>query len=175
MSLESNLNCMLWRHHSNNLVECALAFFEINAVFWTFQEPSDNTNIWTYEVIWVWHFAQWTHRSVRRGDKNHSASGCENFPPLRTAFVRLNITSMCFGYKLYLSWRLAQNGIEKTNTSQPQIAKFMGPTWGPPGSCRSQMGPMLVLWTLLSGAIFHKSGRRSHASHRPVASWLNHW
>ena len=23
-----------------------------------------------------------------------------------------------------------------------QIAKFMGPTWGPPGSCRPQMGPM---------------------------------
>ena len=24
-----------------------------------------------------------------------------------------------------------------------QIAKLMGPTWGPPGSCRHQMGPML--------------------------------
>ena len=23
-------------------------------------------------------------------------------------------------------------------------AKFMEPTWGPPGSCRSQMGPMLA-------------------------------
>ena len=33
-----------------------------------------------------------------------------------------------------------------------QIAKFMGPTWGPPGSCRPQMGPMLVPWTVLSGA-----------------------
>ena len=28
---------------------------------------------------------------------------------------------------------------------------FMGPTWGPPGSCRPQMGPMLAPWTLLSG------------------------
>ena len=25
-----------------------------------------------------------------------------------------------------------------------QIAKFMGPTWGPPGSCRPQMGPMNI-------------------------------
>ena len=33
----------------------------------------------------------------------------------------------------------------------PQVARFMGPTWGPPGSCRSQMGPMLAPWTLLSG------------------------
>ena len=32
-----------------------------------------------------------------------------------------------------------------------QVAKFMGPTWGPPGSCRPQMGPMLARWTLLSG------------------------
>ena len=31
-----------------------------------------------------------------------------------------------------------------------QIAKFMGPTWGPPGSCRPQMGPMLAPLTLLS-------------------------
>ena len=32
-----------------------------------------------------------------------------------------------------------------------QIAKFMGPTWGPPGSCRPQMGPMSDPRTLLSG------------------------
>ena len=32
-----------------------------------------------------------------------------------------------------------------------QITKFMGPTWGPPGSCRPQMVPMLVPRTLLSG------------------------
>ena len=37
-----------------------------------------------------------------------------------------------------------------------QIAKFMGPTWGPPGSCPPQMDPMLVPWTLLSG--LHKHG-----------------
>ena len=34
-----------------------------------------------------------------------------------------------------------------------QIAKFMGPTWGPPGSCRPQVGPMLAPWTLLSGMV----------------------
>ena len=32
-----------------------------------------------------------------------------------------------------------------------QMAKFMGPTWGPPGSCRPQMGPMFAPWTWLSG------------------------
>ena len=38
--------------------------------------------------------------------------------------------------------------------SLSQIAKFMGPTWGPPGSCRAQMGPMLAPRTLLSGTPF---------------------
>ena len=36
-----------------------------------------------------------------------------------------------------------------------QIAKFMGRTWGPPGSCRPQMGPILAPWTLLSGWTGH--------------------
>ena len=31
-----------------------------------------------------------------------------------------------------------------------QITRFMGPTWGPPGSCRPQVGSMLAPWTLLS-------------------------
>ena len=29
----------------------------------------------------------------------------------------------------------------------------MGPTWGPPGSCRPQVGPTLAPWTWLSGVI----------------------
>ena len=32
--------------------------------------------------------------------------------------------------------------------NQSQIAKFMGPTWGPSGSCRPQMGPILAPWKL---------------------------
>ena len=35
-----------------------------------------------------------------------------------------------------------------------QIAKFMGPTWGPPGSCRPQMGPILAPWILLTRKSF---------------------
>ena len=30
------------------------------------------------------------------------------------------------------------------------IAKFMGPTWGPSGADRTQVGPMLAPWNLLS-------------------------
>ena len=31
------------------------------------------------------------------------------------------------------------------------IARFTGPTWGPYGADRTQVGPMLAPWTLLSG------------------------
>ena len=30
-------------------------------------------------------------------------------------------------------------------------ARFVGPTWGTPGSCRPQVGPMLAPWNLLFG------------------------
>ena len=35
----------------------------------------------------------------------------------------------------------------------PLIARFMGPTWGPSGADRTQVGSMLAPWTLLSGSI----------------------
>ena len=47
---------------------------------------------------------------------------------------------------------LASNKDMDTQTVvNTQIAKFMGPTWGPPGTCRPQMGPILAPRTLLSG------------------------
>ena len=44
-----------------------------------------------------------------------------------------------------------QNHILKIPLFITQLAKFLWPTWGTPGSCRTQMGPMLAPWTLLSG------------------------
>ena len=32
-----------------------------------------------------------------------------------------------------------------------QITRFMGPTWSPSGADRTQVGPMLASWSLLSG------------------------
>ena len=43
----------------------------------------------------------------------------------------------------------------------PWIAKCMGPTWGPSGADRTQVGPMIAPWTLLSGPRpYITSGRR---------------
>ena len=38
----------------------------------------------------------------------------------------------------------------------PLIARFMGPTWGPSGADRTQVGPMLAPWILLSGSIANR-------------------
>ena len=38
-----------------------------------------------------------------------------------------------------------------TQNSPSLIARFMRPTWGPSGTDRTQVGPMLAPWTLLSG------------------------
>ena len=44
-----------------------------------------------------------------------------------------------------------QPNFTKLYTS-PLIARFMGPTWGPSGTDRTQVGPMLAPWNLLSGS-----------------------
>ena len=53
------------------------------------------------------------------------------------------------------------------NTKGPHIAKFMGPTWGPPGSCRSQMGPNLAPWPCYQGQWY---GKHFHAT---MSCWVN--
>ena len=66
----------------------------------------------------------------------------------------VKITSLWFSTDVISSDAKFTLGIRENILSfvmTSQIAKFMGPTWGPPGSCRPQIGPMLAPWTLLSG------------------------
>ena len=60
-----------------------------------------------------------------------------------------------------------------------QIAKFMGPIWDPPSSCRPQMGTMLVPWTLPPGyasthwaIICSDSALSTVRSHCPMQCWF---
>ena len=52
------------------------------------------------------------------------------------------------------------------------IARFMRPTWGPSGADRTQVGPMLASWTLLSGRLTCKRLQHSHVQKR---CWLQRW
>ena len=49
------------------------------------------------------------------------------------------LTTLDFCQQVALMWSL--------------VARFMGPTWGPSGADRTQVGPMLAPWTLLSGMV----------------------
>ena len=79
--------------------------------------------------------------------------------------------------KFFLAWRFKEHWLwqafqipvrtcsARSHSSNNAIralhtTSFMGPTWGPPGPCRPQMGPMLTPWTLLSG-----QSRRNHTRH----------
>ena len=66
--------------------------------------------------------------------------------------------------------------ISKKNTvcRISQKAKFMGPTWGPPGSCWPQVGPMLPPWTLLSGLVWSKcmASLAKCKNHLLIVPWL---
>ena len=51
-----------------------------------------------------------------------------------------------------ISLTCVSNGANGNDPALGQlIARLMGPTWGPPGNCWPQMGPMLAPWTLLLG------------------------
>ena len=49
--------------------------------------------------------------------------------------------------------RIVQGGVTSLLTGSVQIARFMGPTWGPPGVDRAQVGPRWATWALLSGIV----------------------
>ena len=55
----------------------------------------------------------------------------------------------CIFFLIIILVRL--RGPRGISVNTPKIPRFTVPTWGPPGSRRSQMGPMLAPWTLLSG------------------------
>ena len=60
------------------------------------------------------------------------------------------------------------------NVFPSHIAKCMGPTWGPPGSCRPQMGPMLAHEPCYQGFLWMRipSQRTSSAQHSCVDCYL---
>ena len=56
----------------------------------------------------------------------------------------------------------------------------MWPTWGPPGSCRPQVGPMLAPWTWYQGGLrqirnaYYKTRRSEHdIILRPIHHWMD--
>ena len=62
---------------------------------------------------------------------------CMIYPKRYVHYLSL-LCFVCYPWPILIIWSL--------------IAKFMGPTWGPPGAERTQVGPLFP-WTLLSGIL----------------------
>ena len=68
-------------------------------------------------------------------------------------FCSFNLVSKNPQLRFYMSLPRESVGILRFGQFiHPQIARFMGPTCGPPGPCRPQMGPMLAPWNFQSGS-----------------------
>ena len=66
------------------------------------------------------------------------------------SFVVVNNSTVKLLICKYVMSRKTHSGITRSYVSI-QITLFVGPTWGPPGSCRPQMGSVLATGVLLSG------------------------
>ena len=67
--------------------------------------------------------------------------------------------------RTYICWA-------KMGPLNTQIARFKGQTWGPPGSCRPQVGPILAPWTLQSGCIWYCAAYRRGGTGSPIIWWI---
>ena len=99
------------------------------------------------------------HTKVRRN------SGLRNKSLYLHLIVRYTMALICKRCSGWASLHHCWSGKKRVNVinafdnticcfNHPLIVRFVGPTWGPYGADRTQVGPMLAPWTLLSG--YHK-------------------
>ena len=70
---------------------------------------------------------------------------------------------------------MTQTAILLSSSYNPSlIARFMGPTWGPSGANRTQVGTMLAPWTLLSGFMCRTMMHMGYRDTRPCQKHAVH-
>ena len=99
--------------------------------------------------LWDWSIAKPGKSAVQ------CPTGPEMLPDKTTESVLclvwiLSITKLFVCGNVFFLTAIFQSKSKFIPQALSQIAKFMGPTWGPPGFCRPQVGPILDPWTLLS-------------------------
>ena len=86
-------------------------------------------------VTWLRNY----HRVSSANDANHLINFLEHIAWIQGVLL-VNQRKSVGGNRPYIP-----------HTRGSMRARFMGPTWGPSGADRTQVGPMLAPWTLLSG------------------------
>ena len=134
----------------------------------------DNFDLYPYLQGYLLTTSQSAHDFAKNGTIYHIATVLllkGSFPYLLQIFTTKRICVMFNNFDLdpYLQGHLLmpKNGTTITSGNHGaagvilrmwafrfvKLARSMRPTWGPPGSCRPQVGPMLAPWTLPSGYI----------------------
>ena len=132
----------LWRKSSfskKNIYICAYIFYLITCQESSFGGP------WTKTLLQIlpWY---WTHSIPFN---------------ICTLFVLcLAVLHICFllvscGWLIRVDLVCSRSRVANGCSATHLIARFMGRTWDPPGADRTQMGPMLATWTLLSGSLLY--------------------
>ena len=98
-----------------------------------------------YQLLW-YHGIITVNHSINRSSQYKYIRLYENTEG-RSIIYKMS----CYIIDAVMIWALRYSLDPEIWRDTSQITKFMGPTWGPTGSCRPQMGPMLAPWTLLSG------------------------
>ena len=84
------------------------------------------------------------HVKSADGNNRHKDPCCIRFT---VCFVNILVVSFVLWFSGHPGMKVSLEGnttVIGMNPNLSQIAKFMGPTWGPPESCRLQMGPMFA-------------------------------
>ena len=89
------------------------------------------------------------------GERSFNSTGGTTSTSVQAMACRLSVPCHYLNQcRLIVNWTHVNK--YQWNRKPAQIAKFMGLTWGPPGSCRPRMGPMLAI--LLSGTWISSNG-----------------
>ena len=93
-----------------------------------------------HQMAWMSPRVRWPKTTVSGTTASVTSRHRQTPAPYRLRYTAHSI----FLFKIYISSKQSSTSedTEHVSTSKcTQIAKFMGPTWGPPGPCRSKMGP----------------------------------
>ena len=130
-NLNQKICCLVWSDLNPIIRPCMLGLFVTHH------------SRFGYTAIEVWHGRLITSHMNNRCNPLY-ISVLISVSKMNAACLLQNTTILVVRWMQHESRRLL---------NYPQIAKFMGPTWGSPGSYRSQMDPMLAPWTLSSRSV----------------------
>ena len=116
----------------------------------------DPTSDWYFASVHVIiHEISYNIRLHYNGTRPYLLQICEwwyiHVLPSYADIIQNKSFKLLVGFLVIITWRMTRECFGEWVDVITLITRFMGPTWGPPGSCRPQVGRMLAPWTLLSG------------------------